>query len=209
MATHFRRRTPLEVSLACAGLMVERGDARATVRELAAAGGVSERTFYRMFPAKEDSLRPLLEEGTVRLATELAACDAGEGVVEGAIAAFTRTMTGEFSRRTRPLMPIVYADQALRRVWQAASFDAAGRIHPEICRLSGRESGDTDSWIATGRVIVAVIAALDRVVQGHADPAETMRAVLALAEEPLDRHTQSRGSRSREPERKEADAEHS
>lgn len=179
------RKTKLEVSEACAAALVAHGDASLTVKELAAAGGVSERTFYRMFATKEESLRPLLDEGNRLLAEELRATPTSAGLVDGVARAFAATLGAEFAVRARQLMPIVFQDVSLRAVWQAASFDTAALIREDVARLGGHAQGGSEAWVTAGRVVVAVIAALSAVVQADVDPELAMRAALVAAEAPL------------------------
>ena len=181
------RPTPLSVSLSCARTLAERGTAAVTVRERAQAAGVSERTFYRMFATKEESLHPFLDEGNRVLAEALAARPDEGGVAAGVAAAFSIALRTDFRLRASALMPVVFGDPALRRVWQAVSFDTATRIHADVARLSGREAADPAAWVATGRVVVAIITALTAVISSGAEPEEAIRVALRAADEPLDR----------------------
>jgi AcrR family transcriptional regulator len=59
-------------------LFTERGFAETTAQEIAAAVGVSERTFFRYFPTKEDVVLGMLDDMGTELAARLAARPARE-----------------------------------------------------------------------------------------------------------------------------------
>ena len=67
-----------ELGEAAVRLFTERGFAETTAREIAAAVGVSERTFFRYFSSKEDVVLGVLDELGIELAARLAARPAGE-----------------------------------------------------------------------------------------------------------------------------------
>lgn len=73
MATARRTALLLRVSQSCAAAFVERGDTSTTIAELAERAEISERTFYRCFATKEESIWPMLDEGNRSLATALSA----------------------------------------------------------------------------------------------------------------------------------------
>src|SRR3981189_1182042 len=77
-----RERTRLairkELAEARVRLFTERGFAETTAREIAAAVGVSERTFFRYFGSKEDVVLGVLDDLGIELAARMAARPADE-----------------------------------------------------------------------------------------------------------------------------------
>src|SRR6267143_4250275 len=67
-----------ELAEAALRLFTERGFTETTAREIAAAVGVSERTFFRYFASKEDVVLGVLDDLGIELAARLAVRPAGE-----------------------------------------------------------------------------------------------------------------------------------
>ncbi|WP_083684320.1 TetR/AcrR family transcriptional regulator [Massilia putida] len=78
----------LVASRASVQLFIARGSSDVSIRELAAHVGISERTFYRYFPRKEDVVRPFLENGLQRIVDGFAARSASEPIMDSLAAAW-------------------------------------------------------------------------------------------------------------------------
>lgn len=107
----------LAASLAAIGEIIARGTDAVTVRDLAQAAGISERTFYRYFPTKEDCLRPVLQDASRVFAMSLDLHSA-DGWRIAVSKAFADAAGGAFAVRTRLLLPIIAASPGLEAVWQ-------------------------------------------------------------------------------------------
>ena len=84
-------------------LFLENGFDRTTVDQIAEAAGVSQRTFFRYFPSKDDVVFSKHEERIARFKALLAEQDQGRGpaaVVRGALADFAR----DYQRQRRELL---------------------------------------------------------------------------------------------------------
>lgn len=129
-----RRRlsTRLEIARAAAELFTAQGATATTAEEIATAGGVSLRTFYRHFRTKEEAVAPLLEVGAEQWQAALRAGIAGMGAGKGAdpgpvIARAIAAMLapgddgGEQLGWVRGLLVAARADPALAEVWSTVN----------------------------------------------------------------------------------------
>lgn len=78
----------LAASRATVQLFIARGSSDASIKELAANAGISERTFYRYFPRKEDVVRPFLENGLHRIVAGFTSRSVSEPVMDSLEAAW-------------------------------------------------------------------------------------------------------------------------
>ncbi|MFE5876310.1 TetR/AcrR family transcriptional regulator [Rhodococcus sp. NPDC056506] len=160
MATARRTALLLRVSQSCAAAFVERGDTSTTIAELAERAEISERTFYRCFATKEESIWPMLDDGNRSLAAALGEQPRDSGLARAVRNAFVASVGESFEDMTRSLMPIIFGDAALRRVWESATFETMELIRPEVARLIDRPETSLDTTAAAGQSTLAVVAAL-------------------------------------------------
>ncbi|WP_329520788.1 TetR family transcriptional regulator [Spirillospora sp. NBC_01491] len=73
-----RRAVRAELAGVAVAMFAERGFEETTVEDIAAAAGLSKRTFFRYFPAKEDVVFGDVEEVAARIAEAVGARPAGE-----------------------------------------------------------------------------------------------------------------------------------
>ncbi|MEV4349210.1 TetR family transcriptional regulator [Actinoplanes sp. NPDC049596] len=150
-----RRRlaTVAEIEAVALDLFDERGSERTTVEEIAAAAGVSQRTFFRYFPTKEDAALGVNRTFQEAFSGQLAE---GKDVFEAVAAALAglRTRPGAVERLLR-VRRLLAQDENLRRA--ALAFDA------EACHANQRliEGGPLRARVVIETVSVALRAALD------------------------------------------------
>ncbi|MGI5471941.1 TetR/AcrR family transcriptional regulator [Streptomyces sp. CA-132043] len=147
------------IAEAAAELFSDRGYEATTVEHIAAAAGISLRTFYRYCPAKEDALTPVYTASVSGLVDQLAVRPADEPLVEAVGAAFTegaalRRLAD--AERARRLLRVMGSVPALRTRWLAAGRDLQDRLAPV---LAPRTDGDPDS-METRLLAAALIDAL-------------------------------------------------
>ena len=168
--TSRRRDDILAASFAATRCLIDT-QGRASVTELAAAAGISRRTWHRYFPAKEDLLRPLLRDATDTLLETFAARDVSEDVYVAFIDSFATAAGGMFTQRTRELMPIVFASPSLTAVLDSETLRTAPQLRPHLARFLDRDGDDpTVVGLATVLLALALSALRDGAGSGF-DPA--------------------------------------
>lgn len=70
-------------------LLIEHGSVDLPISRIAQHAKISERTFYRYFPRKEDAVRPFLQTGLHRIVDNFNARPAGEPVIASLLAAWS------------------------------------------------------------------------------------------------------------------------
>lgn len=160
----------------CAELLVRAGDAEPTIAELAAHAGLSERTFYRYFPTKEDALRPLFAAANLAFAERLAQQVAEHSLVDALVLAGDGIVRDEGVSSVRALMSIVYTRPPLRRVWLEAVYDAAEPVRAAIADTPRLRSDPMAAALAGGQVSLILVLAFERLIADGTPIAETVRA---------------------------------
>lgn len=106
-----------QVSHAALSLFVEKGTTRFSVKELAEHAGISERTFYRYFPRKEDVVRPVLAAGAAQFSALLAERPPSETILDALKAAFAQSWWGESTQQSQALRRVMHETDVLRTIW--------------------------------------------------------------------------------------------
>ncbi|GAA0471559.1 TetR/AcrR family transcriptional regulator [Streptomyces olivaceiscleroticus] len=163
-----RQAIRMEIAEAAAELFSDRGYEATTVEQIAAAAGISLRTFYRYCPAKEDALTPVFTASVSGLVDQLAIRSADEPLVEAVGAAFAEGAS--FRRladaeRARRLLRVMSSVPELRTRWLAAGRELQDRLAPV---LAPRAGGDPDS-METRLLAAALIDALTVAMEFWAD----------------------------------------
>lgn len=164
-------RTPLDhdellaISRQSAAVFVEAGGSSPTVACLAETAGISERTFYRYFPTKEDVLRPVFDAGNHAFATALTAQPRRTELADAVVNAFDLTFASSTDAEARDLMTVVFADPALRRIWLQAAYETTDLIRTGVARLLGTGRDDLTTTVACGQAVLLVTVALQHLIR--------------------------------------------
>jgi AcrR family transcriptional regulator len=134
-----RRADELRLAIAhkAAEIFVADGDTSATVERISDAVGISLRTFYRHFPAKEDVIRPLFRESADLIIAALqGAGQEGGDLVEDLVTAWsTQLHDGAFTDFELRLMRLITDNAEYRLRW----LEADGELCDCMAKfLSGR-----------------------------------------------------------------------
>jgi AcrR family transcriptional regulator len=125
-----KRHTRQQISDVATTLFVVRGFDHVKVAEIAEVVGVSEKTVYNYFPAKESLVFDRADEGIARLAAALREREAGESPTKAVLRALGEDLDelGELPEEVHMFMPVfaemVASTPALRAAW----LDLQGRL---------------------------------------------------------------------------------
>jgi AcrR family transcriptional regulator len=163
-------------------LFIDSGRTDFTVAEMARHASVSERSFYRYFPRKEDVVRPFLTGGFERITGLVAARPEGEPIRETLVAAWSDSWVATDSVRSRSLYRLLFDDAALRAVWFEIIIQSESHWAAAIAHRLGIDPASRQAALI-GAVVVAAVRLSTRTFSDsvpHADPAAVFAANLDL-----------------------------
>jgi AcrR family transcriptional regulator len=114
IAERKRRAIRGELSEVALGLLTDRTFESLTIDEIAAAAGVSRRTFFRYFTSKEDVVFAFLDQWAVRLAADIVARPPDEDPVMAVQTSF-RQLTAAYDDRALALVRLVRETPSLQQ----------------------------------------------------------------------------------------------
>ncbi|ROO87943.1 TetR family transcriptional regulator [Actinocorallia herbida] len=123
-ASAVKARTVLAASRAVVELFIEQGTTAFTIKELARHAGVSERSFYRYFPRKEDVIRPFFTAGAERIAAEVIGRPADEPLGTSLSRAWAESWAVTHVDRLRALHRIFRDEESFRAQWLQVMTDS-------------------------------------------------------------------------------------
>ncbi|MCM3657713.1 TetR/AcrR family transcriptional regulator [Agromyces mediolanus] len=178
--------TQLEIAKVAAVLFAEHGADQVTAESIAAASGVSLRTFYRYFRTKEDAVGPLLAVGAGTWQAALAASGPGDPTT-----AFpeliSRVLTPvddagrEALRWTHGLLRAADVDPALQTVWRRVNHDSEVRLRAIIAELAGPDADAFEVRLLAAAATDAIRLGLEEWAAHDEDPDGAAGAPAALA----------------------------
>ncbi|MFJ3958174.1 TetR/AcrR family transcriptional regulator [Arthrobacter sp. NPDC090010] len=182
----------LKISEHCADKFLRGGETTPTVAELADGSGLSERTFYRYFPTKEDSLRPLFDHGNRLYAQAFDEQPTGTDFLSALEAAFILTLERSANSASVRLMDIVLKSPALRQIWLEASYQAFGVLRAPLARLLGSVPGSLETTVACGQAVVFMLSGLERMTVHGLNAGEAAAAVAHATANLTENHARRR-----------------
>lgn len=199
-----RRYVAREIAAAAMRLFGDRGFEAVTVEEIAAAAGISARTFFRYYATKDEVVLQYHRRMQDRLVEALAARPEREGPITALRSAYLATSHVAPEDRESVLLTnrFLGASDDLRVRTQGLHTDGSRAI---VSMIAGRMGVDPTSDSRPETVVVAMGAAAGAAFQrwissgGEGDPADHIAAALALLQaglDPLDRPRRRNRARS-------------
>jgi len=180
MATQRQASAALRASEACAELYIQLGTTDLVAAEIASRIGIAERTFYRLFPRKRDTIRPLLDHaGAVMAASISESVDLT--VEQSLVQAFRDAFGGARKEQTGKLFPLAFRDQGMWAVVLQSVHDGEATIRPVIAERLAVPAEDLRARVAATIFVSSVLMSLEIMVQSDADPFTTFTSVLNTA----------------------------
>lgn len=160
----------LRAAEACCALYIERGTTDLTIAEIAALIGISQRTFYRYFAIKAESVKPVFDWTTAAFNAFIATAP-NQPLRQLLIDGFDIMLGGEHAERTRLLFPLVFRDPEMWSVFLRSVHYGETSLEPALARRLEVEAGSIRSRAAAAAVATATRLALEDLVLRDADPA--------------------------------------
>ena len=169
-------------------LLTDRDFESVTVDEIAAAAGLSRRSFFRYFASKEDVVFQFLDQMAERLRDAIVAWPPGESPLAAVHAALRPRVAAYVADadRTLALVRLLQRSPALR----ARELESRQRLHELVAEAIARRLGldhhaDLRPRLLAGIALVPFDVAITRWVEGR--PGEDVHAILDEAIEALGR----------------------
>ncbi|MCB9662833.1 MAG: helix-turn-helix transcriptional regulator [Alphaproteobacteria bacterium] len=174
-----RDQAVLAASQAVVALLLQHGRSDFTIRELAEHAGVSERTFYRYFPRKEDAVRPYLTAGLDHVVARVDAL-CGEGSLTDAVRQAHAEVLGlVHAQDAAVLLDVLTGTERLRAVWIQVSVDAEAALGAVIAARWGVPADSHAVALAAATVVAAGRLALQGAAGSGQEPLTVFEACLA------------------------------
>ncbi|WP_106396462.1 TetR family transcriptional regulator [Actinocorallia populi] len=178
-----RRAVRAELAELAMAMFVERGYDQTTVDDIAAAAGLSKRSFFRYFPAKEDVVFDEVEEVADRVAADIRA-RSGDEPAWDCLHAVLRRWNGEIldARRELTGLRLIESSPALRARLHHRRDELRVRVGEALLQREGSELDVFTADLLTAAAGAALDAA-DRAwlrSDGTADRGELVDRAFAL-----------------------------
>ena len=149
------RQAQVDASRATVELFVQRGSVDLPIRDLAANAGISERTFYRYFPRKEDVVRPFFEGGLQRIITNFDSRPKHEPIIASLQAAWSDAWPFKAPEASATLYQILEENEAFRAVRLQAVVDSEARWAKALAARLGIDPRSRQAVFAGAAVVTA------------------------------------------------------
>lgn len=155
----------LAASRSAIALIIEHGTSNFTVKQLVSHTGLSERTFYRYFPTKEDVVKPAIAEAIERIGATMARRPRTEPLRDSVVAAFTDAWVTVPIQSSQMFARVMNETDSFRAVWQQSFMAGSSQWTSIMADRLGLPAHDPQVVLAG-----AVVALSARLALEGADP---------------------------------------
>ncbi|HEX8537675.1 MAG TPA: TetR family transcriptional regulator [Cystobacter sp.] len=195
----------LEASRAVIALFLRERTSDFSVKELAARAGLSERTFYRYFPRKEDAIRPAVDASLARIVSAVRTAPRGKSLGEALVEALRRNLAEESSMNWENFLSVLNETESFRAVWLQILTDAEVALAHVVAERLGLPPDSQRARVAGAVLATAGRLALEQPFSTgqQRDPGEVLAECLELLGPTLfEEPTGGRGPTRRPPPRR-------
>ncbi|HVV08021.1 TetR/AcrR family transcriptional regulator [Amycolatopsis sp.] len=144
-----------DASRATVELFIESGSSAFPVPELAAHAGVSERTFHRYFPRKEDAVRPFLRGGLERVIDMFSSAAPGLPLRQAVEDAWARSWPVRYPREAARLHAVLAGSELLHAVLLQEVLHSERRWASALAASLGVDARSATARMAGAAVVAA------------------------------------------------------
>ncbi|GAA1487558.1 TetR/AcrR family transcriptional regulator [Brachybacterium sacelli] len=169
----------LRAAEACSALYISRGTTALTVSQICEEIALPQRTFYRYFPVKADSIGPIFDWSTRTFTMSITAASPDATLAEILEDAFRAMFDGEHAERTRALFPLVLADAEMWSLFLRTVHDGERTLTPVLAPRLGIPDTSLRARTASAAVASSTRIALECMVTEGVDLVEHFMDLLA------------------------------
>ncbi|WP_197521816.1 TetR family transcriptional regulator [Nocardia sp. 852002-20019_SCH5090214] len=144
-----------DASRATVELFIESGSSAFSVAELAANAGVSERTFHRYFPRKEDAVRPFLRGGLERVIDIFTSAEPGLPLQQAVEDAWAQSWPVKYPREAARLHVVLAGSESLHAVLLQETLHSEERWASALAATLGVGARSATARMAGAAVVAA------------------------------------------------------
>lgn len=144
-----------DASRATVELFIESGSSAFSVAELAANAGVSERTFHRYFPRKEDAVRPFLRGGLQRVIDIFGSAEPGLPLQQAVEAAWAQSWPVKYPHEAARLYVVLAGSESLHAVLLQETLHSEQRWASALAPALGVGTRSARARMAGAAVVAA------------------------------------------------------
>jgi AcrR family transcriptional regulator len=161
----------VDASRAVVELFLKRGTSDISVKALAAHAGISERTFYRYFPRKEDAIRPSIDEGIDRIVSLVRARSGTDALFEVLVDAYATVVFHAESRHDwQALGALLHETDSLRAVWLQVVTDSERVLSHVVAEWLSIAPDSARARMAGAAVVTAARVSLETLLEDPSSP---------------------------------------